>query len=152
MITDPHPCLRTKAAPVETITADIKRLARDMMETMRAAQGIGLAAPQVSHSIRMIVVWDPESKKTTAMINPMVVKKSFRKYVDQEGCLSIPGVYGNVKRNRWIVAEYLDTHGNKQTLKAEMLHSRIIQHEIDHLDGILFTDKVVGKLVKTEVL
>ena len=152
IITEPDPVLRQPAAPIEHIDENVKRLARDMIETMHRARGVGLAAPQVHQGIRLIVVWSPEDQKVTPMVNPILTKKSFRKYIDQEGCLSIPGVWGKVKRHRSVTVEFVDLEDKKQMIQAEMLHARIIQHEIDHLEGILFTDKVIGALSKTKVL
>jgi peptide deformylase len=152
---EPQPILRQKTQGVkleEIKDAIFQELIENMVETMRQAQGIGLAAPQVGLGKRLTVIDLKEvvSKASLAnfasdvlvLINPYITKKSFKKTLMEEGCLSIPGVYGTVKRPVDIAIDYIDQHGSKQTLKSGGLLSRVIQHEIDHLDGVLFTEKV----------
>lgn len=137
-----NPVLRRKAEEVKKITPNIKELILDMIETMQAnGNGIGLAAPQVGRSLRVIVAKPDPDGKAVALVNPLIRKKSFRKETAEEGCLSLPGVYLPVKRARKITVEGLNLKGEKVSLEAEGLWARIIQHEIEHLDGILITDK-----------
>lgn len=136
----PAPVLRQKAAEVAKVSRKTQLLIDDLMRIMRKAHGVGLAAPQVGILQRVVVV-APEGQKPTAMINPRVVR-SEGEYVGQEGCLSIPGLYGDVTRPNYIEVEALDRKGNLIRYKLEGMESKIVQHEIDHLDGILFIDKV----------
>lgn len=144
------PVLRRKAKKVEKVTRDIQKLADDMVETMRASRGIGLAAPQVGVGQRVAVVEldkdeaVPGSGVTYVLINPEVVKSSADVWESQEGCLSIPGWRGVVERPHKVVVRALDRDGNRVRLEAEGWLARAIQHEIDHLDGVLFIDKLVA--------
>lgn len=142
ILTIPSPLLRQKSEKINTDELKNKKFqdfCNDMAKTMKEKDGIGLAASQVGQNIRLIVV--NEKSGAVCMINPKVTKKSLLKEWDEEGCLSVPGIYGKVKRNKKIVCEYLDREGNKKKINAEGLLARVILHEIDHLDGILFTDK-----------
>jgi peptide deformylase len=137
--------LRKRAQEVSKITPELTKLAEDMLETMYKSAGIGLAAPQIGHSIRLIVVdvtGEDEEKRPYYMFNPVVtVKKG--ECVAEEGCLSVPGVWADVERPETITVEYLDKDGKPQVLKAaDGLLARCIQHEIDHLEGVLFVDKI----------
>lgn len=139
-----HPAqvLRQVAQPIASADFKatwLKKLAKDMTETMISRDGIGLAAPQVSESIRLIIV----STKTgpLIMINPELTKKSLIKETDEEGCLSIPNTFGQVKRHHSIQVKFFDLEGKSKHISAKGLLARVIQHEIDHLDGILFIDK-----------
>ena len=137
----PNPILKRPAAPVDSIDDAVRRLLDDMLETMYAAPGIGLAAPQVGVSKRLVVVDVSEAKNTPLrLINPRLTWKSDRLVVAEEGCLSLPEQYAEVKRPEAVEVAYLDEHGEARTLKAEGLLARCLQHEIDHLDGILFID------------
>ncbi len=153
------PVLRKKAKRVEKINADIQRLINDMIETMRAADGLGLAAPQVGVSQRVAVIdldavrqveAGAEDQAITstgevmALINPEVIKQSDEMWERSEGCLSIPGWYGDVARPVRIVVKATNREGNRFTLEAEGMLARAILHEIDHLDGVLFIDKLVS--------
>ncbi|MGB9856961.1 MAG: peptide deformylase [Dictyoglomaceae bacterium] len=133
------PVLRKKAKRVEKINDEIKKLAEDMMETMKSADGVGLAAPQVGRSIRMIVVSYEE--KDMVLINPEIIEKEGES-IDIEGCLSVPGVEVPVKRAEKITLKFQNLKGKTQIIKAEGMWARIFQHEIDHLDGILIVDKI----------
>ena len=112
----------------------------EMMRIMRKAHGIGLAAPQVGLSQRLIVIAPPEYKPT-ALINPKIIKAEGEQ-IGQEGCLSIPGLYGDVKRFEYVEVEAIDRKGRELIFELDGLAARVVQHEIDHLDGILFIDKV----------
>jgi len=132
------PVLRTEASSVEKITKKTKQLNADMQDTMKAYEGVGLAAPQVGVLKRIIVFVDEEDYIRT-LINPRIVKKEGAR-TDNEGCLSIPGRTGVVPRAFSVEVEALDLKGRKINLQREGLIARILQHEIDHLDGILFLD------------
>jgi peptide deformylase len=136
----PAGVLRQKALPVSRLGKKHLALIDDMMRMMRKANGIGLAAPQVGVTQRIIVI-APEGVKPTALINP-VVTKSEGEQIGQEGCLSIPGLYGDVKRAAYVEVEAVDRRGRELVYELEGLPARVVQHEIDHLDGILFIDKV----------
>jgi peptide deformylase len=114
-------------------------LAQDMAKTMVADKGIGLAAPQIGQNLRLIIISTKQGAQV--MINPKISKASFLKEWGEEGCLSIPKVFGDVKRHRSVECTFFDLEGIKQTATAEGLLARVIQHEIDHLNGILFIDK-----------
>ncbi len=135
------PVLRTSANPVEEITATTKELVANMVETMQEADGVGLAAPQVGVSKRIIV--GDTGQHSFKLINPELVEKSDRTYIDEEGCLSIPGETGQVERAFAVTAAGLNPEGEEVTIEAEGLLARVLQHEIDHLDGTLFTDKTL---------
>ncbi|HSK20984.1 MAG TPA: peptide deformylase [Longimicrobiales bacterium] len=137
------PVLREKAAPVDGITADIRTLVADMFDTMYAEEGVGLAAPQVGVADRVIVV-DPrdEDIEPFALINPEIVHFGDDLERDEEGCLSIPGLKEIVERPATCRVEAINMDGNRITIDADGLLSRILQHEVDHLDGILFLDRV----------
>lgn len=140
IIINPNPILRKKSQNVTDVLSDkIQKLIPEMIETMKAKDGVGLAAPQVGENIRLLVVGYKD--KDLAIINPKILKKSILKEWDEEGCLSIPNKYGQVRRHKNITLKYLNEKGEEETLKANGLLARIIQHEIDHLDGILFIDK-----------
>ncbi len=142
IIIHPHPILRKKSAvidPEEIKSGKFGRFCRAMAATMLKKDGIGLAAPQVGRNIRLIVV----NKKDgfLCMVNPRLKRKSWSKEWNEEGCLSVPGVYGKVKRSKEVVCLYFDQQGEEKKIKARGLLAFVIQHEIDHLDGILFIDK-----------
>lgn len=140
IITYPNPILRKKAEKIkDPLALDIQKLIPEMIKTMLIKDGVGLAAPQIGKSIRLIVVRYKDNN--LIIINPKIIKRSLLKDWDEEGCLSVPGVFGYVKRCKKITVKYLDESGRERKLSAEGLLARIIQHEIDHLDGILFIDK-----------
>ncbi|MCX6798278.1 MAG: peptide deformylase [Candidatus Falkowbacteria bacterium] len=148
IITHPNLILRKKSAELgekDIKSATIKRLLLDMERTMRNKDGAGLAAPQIGQNIRIIVVNDND--KTLFLINPKITKKSWAQEVGEEGCLSVLAkdgeiIYGPVKRHKKINCIYIDQTGKKQKLQAEDLLARVLQHEIDHLEGILFIDRL----------
>ncbi len=137
------PILRTKAAPVETLSDDVRSLIADMFETMYAEDGVGLAAPQVGVGQRIIVV-DPhdDAVEPFALVNPEVMAVSEELDRAEEGCLSLPGLKEIVERPVRVTVTGLDIDGQPVTLEAEDLLARILQHEVDHVDGILFIDRV----------
>jgi len=141
--------LRGKALPVKEIDPEILNLIKDMAETMYADSGVGLAAPQVGVSQRIIVI-DEGEEGLTVLINPMIVK-SEGELVEEEGCLSIPGIYSQVKRSSQVTVKALNENGDSIEMTKEGLTARALQHEIDHLDGILFIDRI-GKMERQIVL
>ena len=151
IVTLPEPVLRRKARPVTTFDKGLQTVIEDMIETMRDAPGVGLAAPQIGLSERIIVVEyyqreeDEENeeapKKVWAMINPEIVKSSEETLLGVEGCLSIPGLVGEVERHAAVQVRGLNRHGKPMKVKAEGWLARIFQHEIDHLNGVLFTER-----------
>jgi peptide deformylase len=132
-----QPVLRQRSAEVEAVDADVRRLIDDMFETMDAARGVGLAANQVGLARRVAVI-DAEGQRF-AMVNP-IIRSAAGRGVAEEGCLSIPDIYGDVTRPERIVVEAIDRDGQPFRLEAEGLVARAVQHEVDHLDGILFLD------------
>ncbi len=161
IVTLPEPILRRKAKPITKFDKELQTLIDDMIETMRDAPGVGLAAPQVNIPDQLIVVEysedeeedeedgdaedvesnPPKPKKLFVMINPEIVKASEEKVLGIEGCLSIPGLQGEVERHEAIQVKGLNRYGKSQKLKLDGWMARIFQHEIDHLNGILFTDR-----------
>ncbi len=141
----PHAALREVAQPVEEINDDVLTLLDDMVETMHAAPGIGLAATQIGIPQRLVVMdmtagQGKEPGIIYKMINPKVVEASEEPSTLEEGCLSLPGQYADVTRPAQVKAEYTDINGETQTIEAQGLLAACIQHEIDHLDGKLFID------------
>jgi len=134
------PILRRKAGPVSDITPEITKLIAEMVETMYYEVGIGLAAPQVGVSLRIIVVDDGESG-ARALLNPVITAQGGRAVVE-EGCLSIPGIFAPVERAEWVDVEALGDDGSVLRFRARGLQARVIQHEIDHLDGLFFIDRL----------
>lgn len=139
----PAEVLRQVAPEVSKITKKTLLMIDEMMRIMRRANGVGLAAPQVGILQRVIVI-QPEGMRATALINPKIVRAEGEQ-VGQEGCLSIPGLYGDVKRAASVEVEALDRRGRAMTFELEGMPARIAQHEIDHLDGVLFIDKVIAE-------
>lgn len=137
------PVLRQKADAVPAIDEETRRLIKDMFDTMYEADGVGLAAPQVGATQRVIVV-DPHEQdvKPMGLVNPVILDFSDDVERGEEGCLSIPGLKDIVERPAAIVVEALDADGNPVRIEAEGLLARVLQHEVDHLDGILFIDRV----------
>jgi peptide deformylase len=155
IVTLPEPVLRRKAKPITKFDKELQTLIDDMIETMRDAPGVGLAAPQVGVSERLAVIEyaededdededeegaQPKSKKLFVIVNPEIVKASEEKVNGIEGCLSIPGLIGEVERHEAIQVKALNRHGKPVKLRVDGWMARIFQHEIDHLNGVLFTD------------
>ncbi len=134
------PILRQKAKPVGAITPEIKQAIADMVESMYHQIGIGLAAPQVGIPLRLIVI-DDGKRSTRTLINAVITERR-GSVVAEEGCLSLPGIFADVERSEWVRVEALDDDGDLTSLEARGLQARVIQHEVDHLDGVLFIDRL----------
>ena len=135
------PVLRRRALPIEDVTPEVRRIIADMIETMYDEVGIGLAAPQVGVSLRLIVVSDEEGRGVQALVNPVVVEEG-GEATAEEGCLSIPGVFAPVTRAAWVKVEARDADGRPVSITGHGFRARVLQHEMDHLDGVLFIDRL----------
>jgi peptide deformylase len=135
------PVLRRRARPVEAVTPDIRRMIADMIDTMYDEVGLGLAAPQVGISLRLMVVGDDDGREARALINPVIAEQG-GEVVAEEGCLSIPGVFAPLKRAEWVRLDAQDEQGRPVSITARGLRARVFQHEMDHLDGVLFIDRL----------
>lgn len=147
--------LRQPAKRIAKVDAEIRQLVREMLQTMYSADGIGLAAPQVAVQKQLIVIDcepDNPANQPLVLINPTIKRSGNDLCVAQEGCLSIPGVYLDVKRPEVIEVAYKDEYGRPRTLTATGLLSRAIQHEMDHLTGVLFVDRVENSLALNQEL
>src|SRR5262245_28898124 len=146
------PVLRRRAAPVTAVTPEIEGWLTDMIDTMHTEVGIGLAASQVGIELRMLVV-DEGRGQGRAYLNPVIVEQGGEQ-LGEEGCLSLPGIFADVLRAEWVVVEAMDRTGTPFRRRASGLLGRVLQHEIDHLDGILFIDrldKVTRDRVKRQI-
>lgn len=145
ILTDPNHDLRLQSKDIskkELAEDEMQALFDNMIETMKLADGVGLAAPQVGIHKRVIIV---ETKTGPEIfVNPRITRRSIWHTTSEEGCLSVPGVYGQVKRNKSVTIKALDRHGHKMKRKVSGLEAIIFQHEIDHLDGVLFIDRVIN--------
>ncbi len=147
-----HPILRKAAQPIDQGYPNLKELVSNMYETMYAADGVGLAAPQIDLSIRVVVIgFRPYDEKTDTygdpteehtLINPEILEFRGEKKFFNEGCLSVPDIHEDVLRPESVVVRYYDTDWNEHTDTAEGLYARVVQHEVDHLDGKVFTDRL----------
>lgn len=135
------PVLRRRAAPVEAVTPEIRRIVVDMIDTMYDEVGIGLAAPQVGIPLRLIVIADEESREARALVNPVITEQGGQATAE-EGCLSIPGIFAPVTRAAWVTVEARTLDDVPVAVKGRGLLARVLQHEIDHLDGVLFIDRL----------
>ena len=154
ILTEPDPILRKKCEPLEKVNAETKKLMDDMLETMYAAPGIGLAAVQVGILKRLVVIdisKEEEKKKPIFLINPQIVHQSEKTSVYEEGCLSLPGQFAEIERPAECTIRYIDYDGKEKELKSDGLLATCIQHEIDHLNGILFID-YLSKLKKDMII
>jgi len=143
--------LRTKSANIKEITPEIKKFTNMLTQLMNERDGVWLAAPQIWENIRIISTtqrkewkkWEEDIlQKETIMINPEIIEKSIEQEIWEEACLSLPGITWHVKRHKKITVKYIDIKNNTQTKKFKNFNARIIQHEIDHLDAILFIDRI----------
>ena len=159
IVIEPDPILRKKSERLEKVDDEIKKLLDDMLETMYAAPGIGLAAVQIGILKRLIVIdisKEKEKKNPIFLVNPVIISRSSDTSVYEEGCLSLPGHFAEIERPAECKVEYIDYDGKKKEIKAKGLLSTCIQHEVDHLNGVLFIDylsklkkdMIVKKLIK----
>ncbi|MFA5947945.1 MAG: peptide deformylase [Candidatus Gracilibacteria bacterium] len=147
-----NPILRKRSAEIKKVDAGLKKFAKDLKETMLSQDGLGLAAPQVAQNIRMIAItldYKSDNAKIIIMINPVILAKSEEMDLKEEGCLSLPNVFKNVWRHKNIIVDFINLNGESHSLKLSGLDARVVQHETDHLDGVLFVDRVEEK-IKTE--
>ena len=154
ILTEPNRILREKSLSVETVDEDLQKLMNDMLETMYAAPGIGLAAIQVGVPKRVIVLDiapKDEPRNPMFFVNPEIIKKSDNNSTYEEGCLSVPGQFAEIDRPDKCHIKYLDYHGQPKEIKAEGMLATCIQHEMDHLEGILFID-YLSKLKKSMII
>ena len=154
ILTEPNNILRQVSKPVEKVGDDERKLMKDMLDTMYDANGIGLAAIQIGIPKRIIVMdisKDDEKKKPMYFVNPVIKNKDTAKATYEEGCLSVPNQFAEIDRPSKCEVEYLDFNGEKKILKAEGLLATCIQHEMDHLEGILFID-YLSKLKKSMII
>ena len=159
IVIEPDPILRKKSENLEKVDDELKKLLDEMLETMYAAPGIGLAAVQIGILKRLIVIdisQENEKKNPLFLINPKIISKSESTSIYEEGCLSLPGHFAEIERPAECKVKYLDYNGKEKEIRAKGLLSTCIQHEIDHLDGVLFIDylsklkkdMIVKKLIK----
>ena len=154
ILTEPNKILRQKSLPVEKVDGELQKLIDDMLETMYAAPGIGLAAIQVGVPKRIIVLdvaSKDEPKNPMCFINPEIIEKSETNSTYEEGCLSVPGQFAEIDRPSKCYLKYLDYYGQPKELKAEGMLATCIQHEMDHLEGILFID-YLSKLKRSMIV
>ncbi len=140
-----NPILRKKSENIVNFNSDIKKFEKTLIKNMKKYEGQGIAAPQIGENIRMVICVLNKGKKQITMCNPEILFFSKDKEYDQEGCLSLPNVWGDVNRSKSVLLKYQDVNGKSVQLKLEGVNARVIQHEIDHLDGILFLDRVEGE-------
>jgi len=140
ILTYPNPILRKKSEEIKEITPEIKKLGFDMVDTMIKNKGIGLAAPQVGELKRIITVYTRKGPRI--FINPRILSSSKEVDIAEEGCLCLPGIFTDVKRPKGVEFEALDEEGRKVLINDEEFLARILQHEVDHLEGIIFIDKI----------
>ena len=154
ILTEPNKLLRQISKPVEKVTKDEQKLMDDMLDTMYAANGIGLAAIQIGVPKRIIVIdlsKDPQKKEPIFFVNPIIKNKNLEKTTYEEGCLSVPNQFAEIDRPSKCDVEYLDYNGKNKILHADGLLATCIQHEIDHLEGVLFID-YLSKLKKSMII
>ena len=154
ILTEPDPILRKKCEPLEKVDTETKKLMDDMLETMYAAPGIGLAAIQVGILKRLVVIdisKGEEEKKPMFLINPQIIHRSKKTSIYEEGCLSLPGQFAEIERPAECTLKYIDYNGKEKELKVDGLLATCVQHEVDHLNGILFID-YLSKLKKDMII
>lgn len=149
-----NPILRKKSVEVKQFDVGLKKFGREMKDVMADAKGLGLAAPQVGQNIRMILVtlgYQTDREQVVTMVNPRIVKESAERECAEEGCLSLPGQYQKVERASGVQVEFFDLDGGRMVLDLDGLDARVVQHEIDHLEGVLFVDRVEEKRVEKDL-
>lgn len=148
IIGDKNPILRSVSEPVKKFDGGLKKFVRDLKATMVGAKGLGIAAPQVGEPIRVFIAvfnHGTSHQVTVPMVNPEILSHGEEQTLGEEGCLSLPGIYGKVARYNRINVRYFDLDGSEQVLDLEGLNARVVQHENDHLNGVLIVDKIVGE-------
>ena len=142
-----NPCLRRRARQVQAGTSEVKDCLEDLWAILQASPGVALAAPQVGRNLALVVIQDPREQEVGRrldLVNPRI-QKFFGQAVDfEEGCLSFPGLYTMIRRSAGVIVEYEDSRGTTCSLRDDGLLARIVQHEVDHLQGILFTDHLLA--------
>ena len=154
IVIEPDPILRKKSVPLDTVDDNLRKLMDDMLDTMYAAPGIGLAAVQVGILKRLVVIdisKENEKKKPIFLVNHKIVLRSKKTSIYEEVCISLPGHFAEIERPKECEVNYIDYHGKERKLKAKGLLSTCIQHEVDHLDGVLFVD-YLSKLKKDMII
>ena len=154
ILIEPDPILRKKSDPVQAVDDHVRKLMDDMIETMYKAPGIGLAATQIGILKRIVVIdisKDDEKKNPLFIVNPEIINQSKNTSIHEEGCLSLPGQFAEIERPAECTLKYIDYHGKEKKLKANGLLATCIQHEVDHLNGILFID-YLSKLKKDIII
>ena len=154
IVIEPDPILRKNSQPIEKVDDELRKLMDDMLETMYAAPGIGLAAVQIGILKRLIVIdisKEKEKKNPLFLINPEITFRSEKTSIYEEGCLSLPGHFAEIERPATCHLDYVDYNGKKKAFKAEGLLATCIQHEVDHLNGVLFID-YLSKLKKDMII
>ncbi len=140
-----NPILRAVSEPVKKFDVGLKKFAKDLKEAMMSADGLGIAAPQVGKNIRVFVMtlnYKTENQVIVTMVNPRMVAHSAEVEIGEEGCLSVPGKYGNVERFTNVTVEFFDLNGERQVFELNGLNARVAQHEMDHINGVLFVDRL----------
>jgi len=140
-----NPILRKVSTEVKKFDSSLKKFVKDMKVALKKANGLGLAAPQIGHNVRvflMVLDYESSKQKVIAVINPKIKSFSTETYIEEEGCLSIPGVYAKVERPKAVEVSFRDENNIQYNMKLSDLNAREFQHEYDHLDGVLFVDKL----------
>jgi len=140
-----NPILRKVSTEVKKFDSSLKKFVKDMKVALKKANGLGLAAPQIGHNVRvflMVLDYESSKQKVIAVINPKIKSFSTETYIEEEGCLSIPGVYAKVERPKAVEVSFKDENNIQYNMKLSDLNAREFQHEYDHLDGVLFVDKL----------
>lgn len=140
-----NPILRAMSVPVKKFDASLKKFAKDLKETMIKADGLGIAAPQVGKNIRVFIVvmnYKTEHQVVVTMVNPEIISHGAKTDIKEEGCLSLPGKFGDVERFRELTVAFQDLEGTRQVFELEGLNARVVQHENDHINGVLFIDRM----------
>lgn len=151
ILKEPNPILRMKTVKVkDPLAKDVQELILNMHETMYSAKGVGLAAPQIGSNLRICVI--DVDDKTYTLINPQITSKSTKKVVCEEGCLSFPNKFFPISRFSEVQVRYIDEMGKAQKIKGHGLLSRALQHELDHLDGILFVDRIKKSTLRKQTV
>lgn len=143
-----NPILRGKSEVLKNFDSGLKKLVKKMREQMLKSKGLGIAAPQIGENVRVCLVvlnYDTPNEIVLPMVNPEIVSHGEEEVLGEEGCLSLPGVYAKIDRWNKVSVEFCDVNGGKQVLCLEGLNARVVQHEIDHLDGVLFIDRIKNK-------